>query len=391
MSLINLGTYPPKQCGIASFSKDLRDNLIAAGEEVKVIAVSDSAYSYVYPPEVVYKIRQERKLDYIDAAKLVNYNPEIKAVLIQHEYGIFGGSDGEYVLKFTFHLRKPYILVTHTVLPRPSATQRSILSRLGQKAAAVVCMTRRSANWLTRVYGIAPEKIAVIHHGVPVFEEKDRGELKKKYGLEGRRVITTFGLIGPGKGLENGLLALARVINRHPDVLYLIAGGTHPMLLKREGDRYRQMLVRMVADLGLENHVKFVNRFLELDELGDYLYMTDLYLSPYPNRDQAVSGTLSYAVGCGRAVVATPYEHALEMLSDGKGLVCKEINPEEIADLMDRVLSDEELRRDMEAKTREFGKTIEWPRIGEQYVRLANQIAGAGQGVADGERVGHGL
>jgi glycosyltransferase involved in cell wall biosynthesis len=241
------------------------------------------------------------------------------------------------------------------------------------------------------VYGVAPEKIALIHHGVPVFEEKDRDELKRKYGLEGRKVITTFGLIGPGKGLENGLLALARIIDKHPDVLYLIAGETHPMLLKREGDRYRHMLMRMVVEHGLENHVKFVNRFLELDELGDYLYMTDLYLSPYPNRDQAVSGTLSYAVGCGRAVVATPYEHALELLSDGKGLIAREIDPEEIAGLMDRVLSDDKLRRDMEARTREFGKSIEWPRIAKQYIKVADQITGTSQQVSDSERVGHGL
>ncbi len=391
MSLVNLGTYPPKQCGIASFSKDLRDNLVAAGEDVKVIAVSDSAYSYVYPPEVFYKIRQERKADYIEAAKIVNYSPDIRAVIIQHEYGIFGGTDGDYVLKFTFHLRKPFVLVTHTVLPRPSSTQKSILMRLAQKAAAVICMTRRSAGLLTRVYGVAPEKIALIHHGVPVFEEKDRDELKRKYGLQGRKVITTFGLIGPGKGLENGLLALARIVDRHPEALYLIAGGTHPMLLKREGDRYRNMLMRMVVELGLEDHVKFVNRFLDLDELGDYLYMTDLYLSPYPNRDQAVSGTLSYAVGCGRAVVATPYEHALEMLSDGKGLISREVDPEELAELMDRVLSDDRLRSDMEAKTREFGKTIEWPRIAEQYIKVVDEITGDSQRVSDGERVGHGL
>ncbi len=375
MHLLNLGTYPPKQCGIASFSNDLRDNLLLCGADVSVAAISDTDYSYVYPSEVVYKIRQDRRSDYITKAKAINKDQDIKAVVIQHEYGIFGGEDGDYVLDFIYHLDKPFLLVTHTVLPHPTSHQRRVLSELVKKAAAVISMTERSADLLARVYQARPERVHVIHHGVPNFKVKDREELKKEYGLTGRRIITTFGLIGPGKGIEKGLQALAAVVERHPDVLYIIAGGTHPMLLKKQGESYREMLINLVADLGLESHVKFVNRCLEVDQMGDYLYMTDVYLSPYPNRDQAVSGTLAYAIGCGRAIVATPYEYALEMLREQRGLVAEDARPEFLARLLNQVLSDAELQAELEKAASTLGRTIKWSYTARQYMELAEQVA----------------
>ena len=375
MHILNLGTYPPKQCGIASFSSDLRDNLLLCGVDVSVAAISDTDYSYVYPSEVVYKIRQDRRADYITKAKAINKDQDIKVVVIQHEYGIFGGEDGNYVLDLVNHLDKPYLLVTHTVLPHPTSHQRGVLTELVKKAAAVIAMTERSADLLVRVYQARPERVQVIHHGVPDFKVKDREELKKEYGLTGRRIITTFGLIGPGKGIENGLKALAAVVERHPDVLYIIAGGTHPMLLKKEGESYREMLINLVADLGLESNVKFVNRFLEVDELGDYLYMTDVYLSPYPNRDQAVSGTLAYAIGCGRAIVATPYEYALEMLREQRGLVAEDTRPESLARLLNQVLSSAELQAELEKAAGTLGQTIKWSYTARQYKELAEQVA----------------
>ena len=375
MHILNLGTYPPKQCGIASFSSDLRDNLLLCGVDVSVAAISDTDYSYVYPSEVVYKIRQDRRADYITKAKAINKDQDIKVVVIQHEYGIFGGEDGNYVLDLVNHLDKPYLLVTHTVLPHPTSHQRGVLTELVKKAAAVIAMTERSADLLVRVYQARPERVQVIHHGVPDFKVKDREELKKEYGLTGRRIITTFGLIGPGKGIENGLKALAAVVERHPDVLYIIAGGTHPMLLKKEGESYREMLINLVADLGLESNVKFVNRFLEVDELGDYLYMTDVYLSPYPNRDQAVSGTLAYAIGCGRAIVATPYEYALEMLREQRGLVAEDTRPESLARLLNQVLSSAELQAELEKAAGTLGQTITWSYTARQYKELAEQVA----------------
>jgi glycosyltransferase involved in cell wall biosynthesis len=375
MFVVNLGTYPPKQCGIATFSKDLRDNLIRTGVSVRIAAVSDGAYVYDYPSEVAYEIRQDVSIGYARLAVQINRSSEADLVIIQHEYGIYGGADGEYILDFADRLEKPFLLITHTILPHPTGSQRDILDHLADMAAAVVCMSKRSAHLLEVVYAVQPEKIRVVHHGVPTFQVKDRDQLKQHYGYTGRQVITTFGLIGPGKGLEIGIRALKDVVSKHPDVLYLIAGKTHPMLLRREGERYREMLNTLIADLELSDHVKFINHFMENEELGDYLYMTDIYLSPYPNRDQAVSGTLAFAIGCGRAVVSTPYEYALAMLADEqRGLIAADANPESIAILLDRVLSNPVLKSHLELKTARLGKTISWPYVAGQYANLATGI-----------------
>ena len=375
MYIVNLGTYPPKQCGIATFSKDLRDNMARTGVGVRIAAVSDTEYTYDYPDEVAYEIRQEIRKDYAKTARQINRSMDAELVIVQHEYGIFGGADGAYVLDFTDSLEKPYMLVPHTILPYPSQSQKEILDHLAAKAAVVICMTKRSARLLEVVYAVPPEKICIVHHGVPVFRVKDREQLKQCYGYTGRQVITTFGLIGPGKGLEIGIRALQDVVARHPDVLYLIAGKTHPMLLKREGERYREMLNGLIADLNLGDHVKFINHYMEHEELGDYLYMTDIYLSPYPNSDQAVSGTLAFAIGCGRAIVSTPYEYALAMLAEEqRGLIAADATPETIAILLDRVLSNPVLKAHLERKTARVGKTIGWPYVAAQYANLATRI-----------------
>jgi glycosyltransferase involved in cell wall biosynthesis len=375
LALLNLGTYPPKKCGIASFSYDLRESLLQAGSQVYVAAVSEGDVSYDYPQEVIYRLTQEQRVDYGATARLINASARIDAVIIQHEYGIFGGADGEYILDFVAQLKKPYVLVAHTVLPHPSPNQRAVLARLTLRAAATVCMTRRSARLLARTYAVPPRKVFVIPHGVPAFVPQDRELLKAKYGLVGRDVVTTFGLIGPGKGLENGIRAVAQLVDRYPSLMYWIAGGTHPVLLRREGERYREMLVDLVQQLGLEKHVTFVNHFLELDELGDYLYMTDIYLSPYPNRDQAVSGTLAYAMGCGRAIVSTPYEYALELLAGGqRGLVAAATTPEAIAVQMERLLAHPEFKRQLELHASEYGRTLSWSSVAGQYVALLDKV-----------------
>jgi glycosyltransferase involved in cell wall biosynthesis len=375
MYVVNLGTYPPKLCGIATFSKDLRDNLDRTGVGVRIAAVSDTEYTYDYPAEVACEIRQEIRQDYAKAARQINRSAEADLVIIQHEYGIFGGADGAYVLDFTNSLEKPYMMVAHTILPNPTRNQKEILNHVAEKAAVVICMTKRSARLLEDVYDVPPEKIRIVYHGVPVFQAKDREQLKQRYGYAGRQIITTFGLIGPGKGLEIGIRALQDVVARHPDVLYLIAGKTHPMLLRREGERYREMLNGLISDLNLGDHVKFINHFMEHEELGDYLYMTDIYLSPYPNRDQAVSGTLAFAIGCGRAIVSTPYEYALAMLAEEqRGLIAADATPENIAILLDRVLSNPVLKAHLERKTARLGKTTSWPYVAGQYANLATRI-----------------
>ncbi|MFY9140348.1 MAG: glycosyltransferase family 4 protein [Thermacetogeniaceae bacterium] len=373
MILMNVGTYPPRECGIASFSKDLRDSVIRTGQSVWITALSDEK-KYVYPKEVRFSIQQNESEDYLRAAYMIN-NSAVDLVILQHEYGIFGGSDGALVIKFAAHLKKPFILVTHTVLPRPSPGQRIVLQILSRRAAAVVCMTQRSKELLQKVYGVPEEKITVIPHGVPVFERKDRDALKRSYGFAGRKVITTFGLIGPSKGLEIGIKAVKELVGKHPEILYIIAGKTHPVLQKKEGERYREMLIKLCADLQVERNVRFVDHYLDIDELGDYLYMSDVYLCPYPNRDQAVSGTLAYAVGCGRAIVATPYEYSLELLKKKElGLVAAEASAEELSKLLDQLLSRPLLRKNLERRASRFGETIKWPSVGARYVELAQKL-----------------
>jgi len=371
-----IGTYLPTRCGIATFSADLRDGLLAQGEEVRIAAVADS--SYLYPSEVVCRIKRDRRSDYTECADWINKSPDIDMVLIQHEYGIFGGADGEYILDLAARLRKPSLLIAHTVLPRPSAHQQEVLLRLADYAAGVVCMTFRAREILLGpVYNLFPTKVHVIPHGVPSFQPKDRDVLKRQHGFQGRRIITTFGLIGPGKGLEIGIRALSRIADKYPNCIYIIAGGTHPNLLRFEGERYREEVTRLVSDLGLQDRILFVNRFLEFEELEDYLFMTDIYLSPYPNLDQAVSGTLSFAVGCGKAVVATPYEHARELLDLGRGLVAPDTSPEALAGLLDKVLGDPGLQASLEERAWEYGQSLTWNSVAGYYSEVASGMVKA--------------
>ncbi len=374
MNIVNLGTYPPKQCGIATFSNDLRNSLIIHGHRVQVIAISDDDSIYKYPPEVILEMKQQRLSDYAAAVACINQRPDIDLLIIQHEYGIFGGEDGEYIQAMVKQLRKPYILITHTVLPVPSKRQKQILNDLCQRAAGIVCMTRLSAELLIELYEAPRELITVIAHGVPEFKRYPQSRLKDKYGLTGSPVVSTFGLIGPGKGLELGIRAVAEIIPRHPEVRYMILGQTHPMLQKSEGERYRQKLTELVDKLQISDNVIFVNKFLSDKELGEYLYMTDIYLSPYPNMDQAVSGTMAFAMGCGRAIVSTPYAYAREALDEGRGLLSKSADPHELAELMEHILDDRGLEKKLQKKALELGEGWTWPNVGKQYSRFFRQI-----------------
>lgn len=374
MNIVNLGTYPPKQCGIATFSNDLRNSLIIHGHRVQAIAISDEDSIYKYPQEVILEMRQQRLSDYATAVNCINQRPDIDLLIIQHEYGIFGGEDGEYIQAMVKQLHKPFILITHTVLPVPSKRQKQILNDLCQRAAGIVCMTRLSAELLIELYEAPPELITVIAHGVPEFKRYPQSRLKAKYGLSGCPVVSTFGLIGPGKGLELGIQAVAELIPRHPEVRYLILGQTHPMLQKSEGEHYRQKLTELVDKLQISDNVIFVNKFLSDKELGEYLYMTDIYLSPYPNMDQAVSGTMAFAMGCGRAVVSTPYAYAREALNEGRGLLSDSADPHQLAELVERILNDHGLQKKLQKKALELGEGWTWPNVGKQYSRFFRQI-----------------
>lgn len=373
MNLTILSTYPPRECGIASFSKDLKDNLVLWGQKVSIVAISDGNTSYEYPQEVIFEITEDKIDDYQIAAEFVN-NADIDAVFIEHEYGIFGGDSGAYVMSFASNLEKPFILNTHTVLPEPEFHQKTILSNLGQKSLAVICMTHRSAELMNKVYKVPLDKIYVIPHGVPIFKEGQREELKEAYGIATRPLVTTFGFIGPGKGIELGIKAISHLKEKHPDIVYLVAGETHPNLKRKMGEAYRDSLIDLIESLDMENNIKFINRYTSIEELGEILYMTDVYLTPYPHRNQAVSGTLSYAIGCGRAIVSTPYDYSLEVLSDGKGLIASAAEPAELASLIDMVLTNPKLKAGLEAKALKLGKTMIWPNVGKSYVEVLENI-----------------
>jgi len=373
MNIAILSTYHPRECGIASFSNDLRDNLMLWGQNVVILAMSDKKAHYEYPEEVIFEVVENNRDDYELTAQFVNTS-DIDLVFVEHEYGIFGGNNGSHVLDFIDNLEKPYILNTHTVLPSPSFGQRQVLSKLGQKALAVICMTHRSKELLSKVYNIRQSKINIVPHGVPVFKEKPKENIKKAYDISNRPLVTTFGFLGPGKGIELGIKAISHLKDKHPEIIYLVAGETHPTLRKRMGESYRDSLVELIQDLELDDNIRFINKYISLEELGEVLYMTDVYLTPYPNKDQAVSGTLAYAVGCGRAIVSTPYEYAKEVLSDGRGLIASQPDPKELASLIDMLISNPQLRTQLENKTAKLGNTMTWPQVGKQYVDIIESI-----------------
>ena len=374
MNIINIGTYPPKQCGIATFSTDLRNNLLLHDNAVCIMALSDDSFEYHYSNEVAFNVKQHHKQDYIKAAAFINASSAIDLVILQHEYGIYGGRDGEYVLELAKLIHKPYVLITHTVLPRPSKRQKQILYELCHRATGIVCMTEGSRNLLIDLYEAPSELLKVIAHGVPDFKKHPQSKLKKSYGFDGQQIISTFGLIGPGKGLELGIKAIAEIAPKYPNISYLILGQTHPMLQRYEGEKYRQMLFDLVDRLDLHDNVTFVNKYLTTEELGEYLYMTDIYLSPYPNMDQAVSGTLAFAIGCGRAIVSTAYAYANEFLREGRGLLAQDTDPVSIAILLEQILTSQELSENLQRKAYELGKTWTWSNIAGEYTRFFAQI-----------------
>ncbi|AEE96967.1 glycosyltransferase family 4 protein [Mahella australiensis] len=369
-----VSTFPPRQCGIAAFTSDVMKWLNRAEQaQSTAIAVTDIAGSYNYDNRVWFEINQFDKDDYIKAARIIN-SSDIDIVVIEHEYGIFGGPDGIYILSLAERLSKPFIVTCHTVLPQPRGYQRYILSQLGELSAGTICMSSHSKELLSDIYDISENKLHIIPHGIPVFDRLSRKGLKKRYGFADKKIISTFGLIGPGKGLEYAIEAMADVSKAFDNALYLILGQTHPNLKRYEGERYREHLVDIINKLGIDQHVLFVNKYLSIQELNDYLSMTDVYVTPYPGKDQAVSGTLSYAMGAGKAIVSTPYIYAQELLADGRGLIAEFSDPKSIADNIIKILADSALQHSLEERAYAYGLHMQWPIIGQQYDNLLRHM-----------------
>jgi glycosyltransferase involved in cell wall biosynthesis len=370
-----VGTYPPRRCGIATFTRDLSAASAAAdgGVHPQIIAVTDPGGQYEYPREVTYEIRQGVKGDYARAAEFVNYS-DVRLVSIQHEHGIFGGEDGAYILDFLTALRTPAIATLHTVLKWPSPSQRGIIRKMSRECARLVVMSRVAADLLQASYGVDERAIEVIPHGIPEMTRRDPQRLKAKFGVSGRRMLLTFGLLGPNKGIETVLRALPAVAREFPDVAYFVVGATHPMLVCRHGEAYRTSLEREAEDLGVREHVVFRDQFVSDEELCDYLQATDLYISPYLSEAQVTSGALSYAMGAGAAVVSTPYWHAEELLAGGHGYLF----PFGDHDALGRVVlslfrSPAEIGR-LRSSALAFTGPMVWPRIRETYRQLGTRV-----------------
>lgn len=386
-----LSTFPPRECGIATFTEDLITNMDRLRTiKTHVIAINNSD-NYSYDNKVMASIRQNERSDYIDLADELN-NSDIDLLVIEHEYGIYGGDHGEYILDLINNLDIPFVTTLHTILSDPDPKQKFIINELGKKSERIITMAHNTKLMLQSIYGVDSQKIEVIHHGVPKKPFESRDLLKEKFGYENRQIISTFGLIGPGKGIEHGIEAIAKIIdknykdnsntNDNKDVLYLILGQTHPAL-KEEGTVYRNKLEELVNTLDLNHNVKFVNKYLTKDEIIEYLQLSDIYMTPYLAKDQAVSGTLAYAVGYGKAIVSTPYLYAKEMLSKGNGLLAEFGNSASLADCIKKILDNPFEKIKMEKNTLKTGRTMYWDRIAQQYTNIILNIITSSAGVGE--------
>lgn len=367
-----LGTYTPRQCGIATYSKSLVEIIgqLYVEDPISIIAVSDEIGAYKYPKEVVFEIDQYNQKSYIKAAEYVN-NSEIEVVNLQHEYGIFGGEDGAYIVNFLENLNKPVITTLHSVLRLHSPHRKELSQKIIDLSEVIVVMTDNAKKILLEIFEVTSEKIKVIRHGVPNVRFDDKEKVKEKLQLKGRLIFSTFGLINRGKGIEYALGAIKDIVKEHPETLYLIIGITHPAIIKREGETYRKMLEKLVLKYGLSNNVKFINKFLDYSQLVDYLVATDIYLSPQQDFNQSFSGTVSYAMGCGCAVISSPTAYALEILANNRGVIAK---PKSIMikKSIKKVLENGNLGR-YQLRSYNFARSMIWSVVGLKKVSLMEQ------------------
>jgi len=369
-----VGTYPPRRCGIATFTQDLAQAVGSAGEVLPMtLALTDTGRQYQYPPEVEYEIRQGVKGDYARAAEFLNYS-DVRLVSIQHEHGIFGGDNGAYVLDLVSGLHIPAVATLHTVLKDPSDSQGSVIEALSRNCAQLVVMSRVAADLLRRSYGIGGHSVQIIPHGIPVMHPRDQQRLKTMFGVPGQRMLLTFGLLSPGKGIETVIRALPAVTAEFPDVVYFVVGATHPGVVRRQGEGYRTTLEREAERLGMHDHVVFRDQFVTTEELCNYMQAADIFISPYLNEAQVTSGALSYAMGAGAAAVSTPYWHAQELLADGRGHLFPFGDSAALGDVVASLLrSPAELAR-VRAAAYALTRSIVWPRVAEAYLALARTI-----------------
>jgi glycosyltransferase involved in cell wall biosynthesis len=361
-----IGNFLPRKCGLATFTTDVYTAMRERFPEVAVdvYAMDDHPGRYAYPAAVTAAIPQNDLSAYVDTARHIEASGA-QAIWVQHEYGIYGGVAGDHLLALLDRTTLPVIVTLHTVLEKPSVDERRVMDGLLRRAARIVVMAERGREILRRVYGANPRQIVMIPHGVPDRALVDPDAMKPRFGWDGREVVLTFGLLAPNKGIETIIAALPALTERHPELLYVVLGATHPNLVASQGETYRDSLKALAAEKGVGDHVAFIDEFVEYDALIDYLQAADIYATPYMNPAQITSGTLSYAIGVGKPVVSTPYVHATEILADGHGVLVDFKDVDAFAREIDALLSSDRARRRLSERAYARGRTMIWPRLAE--------------------------
>jgi len=376
--ILFITSYPPRECGIATYSQDLiraLNNKFSNSLSIKVCAMESNGINYPYPPEVKYVLKTSLATEYKKLAFKINKENSIRIVLIQHEFGFFKKQEQAF-LEFLYELTKPIVIVFHTVLPHPNEKLKLKIKNIATACEAIIVMTYTSSEILVNDYGIPRQKISIIAHGTHLVPHLGKRFLKNKYGLSDRKVLTTFGLLSSGKSIETTLEALPAIVKNSPDIIFLIIGKTHPEVVKSEGEKYREMLQQKVELLNLQNNVRFINNYLSLPDLLEYLQLTDIYLFTTNDPNQAVSGTFVYAMSCACPIISTPIPHAKEVLTKDTGIIFDFRNSQQLADGVIRLLNDKPLRRSISSNTLQKIVSTVWENSAVAHAMLFNEIAG---------------
>ena len=364
-----IGNHLPRQCGIATFTTDLCNAMAAeyGAAQLSVVAVNDGHSTYSYPERVRFEIGEGDIASYRGAADYLNAS-NVDLVCLQHEYGIFGGKSGNHIMELLKHLKMPVVSTLHTVLREPNLDQRVVMHKIAARSERLIVMSQYSSRVLQEVFRVPTEKIDLIPHGIPdlPFEQPDM--FKKRFSCQGKSVLLTFGLLSPNKGFESVIQAMPRILASHGNAVYMIAGATHPHVRAREGDRYRLELQALAKKLGVEQQVLFVNRFVAPEEMAALVGSADIYVTPYCHEAQAVSGTLAYALGAGKAIISTPYWHAAEVLDHGRGLLVPFESPAAIAKATIKLLDDDKARQAMRERAYLYARHMVWKRVAQSYM-----------------------
>lgn len=364
-----IGNFPPRKCGIATFMNDLNDGIRGNGMTTSIVAMNDGVKKYNYPADVVFEIEQNEIPSYIHAATFLNTH-HFDAVILQHEFGIFGGPDGRYIIQLLKRLRIPVITTMHTILDTPSQGQRMAVNEIARLSRKIISISKKGIEILGDTYGIPASKCVHIHHGVHQTHPHDMDEIKRKLGIIDKKILLTFGLLSRNKSLEVVIQALHEVVERHPDVVYIILGATHPHVLTDEGEAYRDSLVDLTHRLHLDRNVLFIDRFVSNEELFDFLHLCDIYVIPYLGQKQISSGTLIYAMGAGKPIISTPFWYAEEMLAEGRGALFDFNDSEQLSGRIIHLLDNEAESATMARNAFALAEQCYWPNIGKQYIEL---------------------